>query len=188
MKTLATLWIVYSCLALMDEQAVRSPQSNQRQQARVKIALPPSRVDFAGFLKDSSDVEQFRAERLIDIDTFLRMAQDTKTILLDTRSKAAFDKKHLWGAVHLNFSDFTPDKLASVIPSMETRVLIYCNNNIAGDQANFAMKNITLALNIPTFINLYGYGYRDLYELSSLVPVDDARLKFAGTDVPDECK
>jgi hypothetical protein len=28
-----------------------------------------------------------------------------------------------------------------------------------------------LALNIPTFINLYGYGYKNIYELKVIVPI-----------------
>ena len=40
-----------------------------------------------------------------------------------------------------------------------------------------------LALNIPTFINLYGYGYRSIYELDELVNVHDTRIEFEGTMV-----
>jgi hypothetical protein len=45
-------------------------------------------------------------------------------------------------------------------------------------------KRAELALNIPTFINLYGYGYRNVYELSELVSVHDPRLEFEGTRLP----
>ena len=151
---------------------------------------PPSLVDYPGFLKTSQVIEAYRAERLVDLDTFLEMAQDDQTIILDTRSKLAYDRKHIQGAIHLNFSDFTDEKLAKVIPSKETRVLIYCNNNIANDPANFASKRITVALNIPTFINLYEYGYRNIYELSELIPADDPKLIFEGTtlDLPSSLK
>ena len=44
-------------------------------------------------------------------------------------------------------------------------------------------KPITLALNIPTYINLYGYGYRNIYELSELVNTYDNKLEFEGTAV-----
>ena len=40
-----------------------------------------------------------------------------------------------------------------------------------------------LALNIPTYINLYGYGYRNVYELNELVSVRDRRVEFEGTTV-----
>ena len=38
-----------------------------------------------------------------------------------------------------------------------------------------------MALNIPTYINLYGYGYKNVYELDELVNVGDPRIKFEGT-------
>ncbi|MES2762334.1 MAG: rhodanese-like domain-containing protein [Bacteroidota bacterium] len=45
-------------------------------------------------------------------------------------------------------------------------------------------KPITLALNIPTYINLYGYGYRHIYELSELVNTNSGILEFEGTAIP----
>ncbi|HMU95988.1 MAG TPA: rhodanese-like domain-containing protein, partial [Elusimicrobiota bacterium] len=42
-------------------------------------------------------------------------------------------------------------------------------------------KPVTLALNIPTYINLYGYGYRNVYELNELVDVKDPRIEFEGS-------
>ena len=44
-------------------------------------------------------------------------------------------------------------------------------------------KPVMLALNIPTFINLYGYGYKNIYELDELVRVDDPRIEFEGAEV-----
>lgn len=38
-----------------------------------------------------------------------------------------------------------------------------------------------LALNVPTYLHLYGYGYRNVYELSELVAMDDPRIRFAGS-------
>jgi len=44
-------------------------------------------------------------------------------------------------------------------------------------------KPIMMALNIPTYINLYGYGYRNVYELNELVNVNDPRIAFEGSIV-----
>ena len=44
-------------------------------------------------------------------------------------------------------------------------------------------KPLMMALNIPTYINLYGYGYRNVYELHELVKVTDPRIEFEGTIV-----
>ncbi len=170
----------------------------------------PAKVDFDAFESLTAEVKEHRKSRLIDLETFIKMAKEKGVLILDTRSDAMFKNKHIKGAVHLNFSDFTQENLARVIPSMDTKVLIYCNNNMDGDQKNFATKavgppfrsslgrkgsplkkgdiledsedtsELTLALNIPTYINLYGYGYRNVYELSELVSVFDRRVKFEG--------
>lgn len=150
----------------------------------------PSKVDFEGFLKLSEETYQYRKDRLVDLDLFLEMAKDSNTIILDTRSDKMYAMKHVKGAVHLNFADFNVFDLMRVIPSRDTRILIYCNNNFDDDSRFFiskvaipaspSEKPISLALNIPTFINLYGYGYRNIYELSSLVSVMDRRVQFEG--------
>ena len=142
--------------------------------------LGPSDIDYPSFLQLSQEVDAFRNERLVDLQSFLKMAEDPEVIILDTRSESAYKNKHLKGAVHLNFSDFSEGKLAKLIPDKNSKILIYCNNNIAGDEINFARKSAPLALNIPTFINLYGYGYKNLYELSDLIPVDHKALVFEG--------
>jgi len=144
--------------------------------------LPKSKVDYDSFLEISEEVRTYRTSRLVSLHQFLDFMKEPGTILLDTRSKKAYDKKHLKGAIHLNFSDFTTEKLLKLIPNKKTRILIYCNNNIDGDGVNFPTKTISLALNIPTFINLFGYGYKNIYELSSLVPTKDKRLVFEGTE------
>ncbi|EZH74416.1 hypothetical protein ATO12_11645 [Aquimarina atlantica] len=150
-------------------------------QAQQQNKLSKSNVDYDSFLEISEEILAYRKERLIPLETFLQYMTDENTILLDTRSESAYKQKHLKGATHINFSDFTAGKLAKKIPSKKTRILIYCNNNINGDSINFASKKAPLALNIPTFINLYGYGYKNVYELSSLVPIKDQRLQFDGT-------
>ncbi len=40
------------------------------------------------------------------------------------------------------------------------------------------LKSISLALNIPTYVNLYGYGYQNIYELNELVNINDSRVNF----------
>ncbi len=170
---------------------------------------PKSKVSFEDFKELVSEVEAHRAKRLVDLNTFLKMAKESNTIVFDARSDFRFDRKHLAGAKHLSFSDFTSDNLRKLVPDPNTRILIYCNNNFDGDQVDFATKiaprfdappklpesqilgnrkPIMLALNIPTFINLYGYGYRNVYELGELVNIDDKRITFEGTVVEKRAK
>ena len=164
--------------------------------------FPQAKVSFDDFKGLVTAVEPHRSERLINLDTFLKMSKEKDTIIFDSRSDFRFDRIHIAGARHLSFTDFTQDNLKKVIPDFNTRILIYCNNNFEGNQTDFASKvsfpkpgdalttqfqaqekPIMLALNIPTYINLYGYGYRNIYELNELVNVNDPRLEFEGSIV-----
>lgn len=167
---------------------------------------PTSLASFEDFKTLVDEVESHRKKRLIDLETFLKMSKENNTIVLDTRSDFRFERKHLKGAIHLDFTDFTQSNLQELIPDPNTKILIYCNNNFKGDQVdfqsklydpnkNFTMmetqilsnqKPILLALNIPTYINLYGYGYKNVYELNELVNINDSRIEFKGSVVKNE--
>ena len=161
--------------------------------AQIDPKLPASKVDFDAFEQLTKEVNEYRKDRLLNLDDFLKYAQDSNTIILDTRSTEMYNRKHVKGAVHLDFIDFTQANLDRLIQSTEKRILIYCNNNFENDEIRFATKmyvpmvkkekQLTLALNIPTFINLYGYGYRNVYELADLVSVYNSKIEFEGTDV-----
>ena len=142
--------------------------------AAAQEALANPQIDYDGFTELTVKLAPIRAERRIALDQFLAKAQDSNAIILDTRSAAAFAEGHLAGAINLPFSDFTDAKLAKVLGSDMTRpVLIYCNNNFSDNAAPVVAKRATLALNIPTFINLYGYGYTNIWELADVVATAD---------------
>lgn len=132
-----------------------------------------SAVDFPTFQTLADDAETHRKTRLISLEQFQEMGRAEDTIILDTRSKSAFEAGHIKGAVHLNFSDFTEDKLAQVVSGFDQRILIYCNNNFSDDVPPVPVKKVSLALNIPTFINLYGYGYTNIFELGEEVSIEE---------------
>ena len=165
---------------------------------------PRAKVSFDDFKSLVAEVEPHRASRLVDLNTFLKMSKEEGVIIFDSRSDFRFDRIHIKGARHLAFTDFTQDNLAKVIPAFDTKILIYCNNNFDGNQTDFASKvalprprpsdpvatqfavqakPLMMALNIPTYINLYGYGYRNVYELDELVKVTDPRIQFEGSIV-----
>ena len=75
---------------------------------------PPAKVNFNDFKSLVTAVEPHRTERLIDLDTFLKMSQEPDTIIFDSRSDFRFDRIHVKGARHLNFSDFTEENLLYV--------------------------------------------------------------------------
>lgn len=169
-------------------------------------SYPKARVSFEDFKNLVEAVEPIREKRLVNLETFLKMSKNNNTIIFDSRSDFRFERIHIKGAKHLAFTDFTQENLAKVIPSFETTILIYCNNNFDGNPFDFATKMATpkdtnnsfepiksqffvqkkpimMALNIPTYINLYGYGYHNVYELDELVDVSDKRIQFAGSIV-----
>jgi rhodanese-related sulfurtransferase len=192
MKTILIAFAVLSMLA----HAALAQSANTN--------YPKAKVSFDDFKELVTEVEAHRARRLIDLNTFLKLSQEPGVIILDSRSPNRYERLHVKGARHLAFTDFTQDNLKRVIPSFDTKILIYCNNNFDGNQVDFASKIALprpqpgraeasqfaaqakprmMALNIPTYINLYGYGYHHVYELDELVNVKDPRITLEGTIV-----
>ena len=147
--------------------------------------IPNQNIDFAGFAALTSQLEPLREAYRISVVDFIEMSKDKDTIVLDTRSAAKYAELHVKGAVHLNFSDITSDSLAAIIPSPTTRILIYCNNNFANAPEPFPTKMAVAALNIPTFVTLYAYGYQNVYELGPGVDPETASIEFAGIGISE---
>lgn len=142
--------------------------------AQVAVGGGAAQIDYAGFETLTQDVAAIRAQRLLSVDAFNARAEQSDTLILDTRSASAFRQGHIAGAVNLPFSDFTEESLAEVIgPDKGRTILIYCNNNFSDDVAPVMLKKAPLALNIPTFINLVGYGYANVWELGDTVETKD---------------
>lgn len=147
------------------------------------LAVPPARaqtdpglVDYPGFMELGAGIAAYRETRLVDIDTFNAMKADPDTIIIDARSARNYALGHIDGAVNLNFSDFSSGMLSEVIGAKNRRILIYCNNNFTDNIAPVILKSAPLALNVPTFINLYGYGYENIYELSGAYSLVDPEI------------
>ena len=138
-------------------------------------------IDYDGFNVLVDEVQDYRDTRLIDLRSFLSFVKEADVLLLDSRSAEAFAAGHIRGAVNLPFSDFTQDKLDALVGDKDRRILIYCNNNFTDNEPPVPVKRVELALNIPTFINLYGYGYKNIYELGDMVSVDDPRIDFVSS-------
>lgn len=158
--------------AFADEPA---PDAEAEQVDFAGVPAITDQVDYAGFAALTDEVASLRAERLLPKEEFFKRAAAEGALLLDTRSAAAFAQGHIDGAVNLPFSDFTKDKLRKVIGEDTNRpIYIYCNNNFSDDVDPVPTKLATLALNIPTFINLVGYGYANVWELEGTLPMAEA--------------
>jgi hypothetical protein len=134
-------------------------------------------IDYPGFERLTRDVAGLRAARLLDFARFKAEAARPGVLLLDARSKDAFARGHIAGAVNLPFTDFTEEALAEAIGADRDRpILIYCNNNFSNDAPPVMRKSTSLALNIQTFINLVGYGYANVWELNEVVDFNDTKV------------
>jgi rhodanese-related sulfurtransferase len=133
-------------------------------------------IDYPGFQSLTTEVHAYRANRLVTHAQFETMAHEPRTIILDARSAVAYKQGHIDRALNLSLTDFTAEALAAAIKDPNTRILIYCNNNFENNVAPVVLKSAPLSLNIQTFINLYGYGYRNVYELGEVVNFDDPKV------------
>jgi phage shock protein E len=134
-------------------------------------------IDYDGYSGLVSEVAPVRRERLIPLSDFKARVARPGVLLLDARSAQAFAEGHIEGAVNLPLPDFTAETLADVIGTDPTReILIYCNNNFTNNRRPVATKKLELALNIQTFVNLYGYGYRNIFELGEAVDMDSPEV------------
>lgn len=139
-------------------------------------------IDYAGFTKLTGEVEQYRENRLINLKDFKQRAKRRNILILDARAETAFKEGHIKGAVNLPLPDFNGASLAKVIGDNPDReILIYCNNNFINNVRPVPTKVMRLALNIQTFINLYGYGYRNVYELGEAVDMRAPEVEWVGT-------
>jgi hypothetical protein len=136
-------------------------------------------IDMAAHLRVSAEAARHRRTRRVSEKDFLRMSREPGTVVLDARSAERYDELHVAGAVNLSFPDFTEAALKELFPSKDTRILIYCNNNFREVPA-FPTKAVSASLNLSTFIALYDYGYRNVYELAPLLDVQTSKLPFAG--------
>jgi hypothetical protein len=136
------------------------------------------------YLRVADEAAAFRAARRVTEDEFLAMSHEPGTIVLDARSREKYDELHIRGAVNLSFPDFTAGTLRAVIGDRTTRVLIYCNNNFSHAEGPFARKMMSASLNLSTFIALYTYGYRNLFELGPLIDARTTKLELVPTRKP----
>jgi hypothetical protein len=146
--------------------------------AQKKAAIVNPNIDMQGYLKAAADAASYRESRRLTEDEFIAMSREPGAIILDARSKEKYDTLHIKDAVNLSFPDITVESLKRVLPDQDARILIYCNNNFVGEQNAFPTKMAVASLNISTYIALYSYGYRNVYELGPLLDINKSRLEF----------
>lgn len=134
-------------------------------------------IDMEEHLRISTEAARHRETRRLSEADFIRMSREPGTVMLDARSRAKYDELHVKGAVNLSFPDIAIESLAHLFPDRNTRILIYCNNNFTGNESAFASKVAPASLNLSTYITLYIYGYRNVWELGPRIDVATTRLE-----------
>ena len=143
-----------------------------------KPSLANPAIDMPGFLRISAEAAEHRESHRVSEADFLRMSQEPGTIVLDARSAEKFHLLHVKGAINLSFPDMAVDTLARTLPDKNARILIYCNNNFANAPGPFPTKLPTASLNLSTYVALYTYGYRNVYELAPQIDLRKSILGF----------
>lgn len=145
--------------------------------AHAQLLPPNPQIDASGFLAATEQALLHREQRRVTEQAFLRMSAEPGTVVLDARSSEKFLVMHVKGAINLSFPDITAASLARVIPSKQTRVLIYCNNNFSNELGAFPTKLPSASLNLSTYAALYNYGYRNVIELGPNVDAKTTKLR-----------
>lgn len=138
-------------------------------------------IDDDAYLRVANDALRHRAQRRLTEAEFIRLSREPGVIVLDARSKAKFDELHVEGAINLSFPDIAALSLAETLPNRNAVILIYCNNNFSGAEGPFPSKLPSASLNLPTYVALYDYGYRNVWELGPLIDIAATAITFAGS-------
>jgi phage shock protein E len=140
-------------------------------------------IDVQGYLLVAGAAARHRESRRLSEDEFIRMSREVGTIVLDARSKEKYDELHVKGALNLSFPDIAVGSLEQLLPDKRVRILIYCNNNFSNAEGPFPSKLPSASLNLPTYIALYDYGYRNVYELGPLIDARESKIEFEASAI-----
>ena len=143
--------------------------------------IPNPAIDMPGYLRVAKEAAAVRLTHRVTEDDFLRISREPGAVILDARSDAKYRELHIKGAINLSFPDITAANLKHVIPDVNTPVLIYCNNNFKNAEGPFPSKMPSASLNLSTYIALYNYGYRNVYELGPLIDISKSKLEFVSS-------
>ena len=141
-------------------------------------------IDEGAYLRVANEAIRHRAERRLSEAEFVRMSREPGVVVLDARSKAKFDELHVQGAINLSFPDIAVASLAALLPDKNARILIYCNNNFSGADGPFPSKLPSASLNVPTYVALFDYGYRNVYELGPLLDIAATSIVSESASLP----
>ncbi len=181
--TLASLILMLGACATSPSR--QSAATSASASAPAAATAPPTttldnpNIDMAGFLAIADEAARHRAQRRVSEAEFIALSREPGTIILDARSAEKFRELHIDGAINLSFPDIALATLEQTLPDKDARILIYCNNNFVNSERAFPSKLPMASLNLSTYVALYTYGYRNVYELAPRLDPAHSALKFA---------
>lgn len=143
--------------------------------------IPNPSIDMKAFLRVATEAAEHRETRRLTEEDFIRMSKEPGVVILDARSRQKYDELHIRDAVNLSFPDITVESLATMFPDKNAKILIYCNNNFVNAEKAFPSKMASASLNLSTYVSLYTYGYRNVYELGPLLDAKTTKLELVST-------
>ena len=143
--------------------------------------IPNPAIDMKGYLRVANEAADHREKRRLTENEFIKMSKEPGVAVLDARSKQKYDELHIKGAVNLSFPDITVESVATMFPDKNAKILIYCNNNFRNAEDAFPRKIAEASLNLSTYISLYTYGYRNVYELGPLLDIKATKLEMVSS-------
>lgn len=202
-------WAIAFCFCIFAIKTNLAAQEQSSQQAPPSVIqtspalqLQPSTgrtgaCDFDSFVKIAQKVQHERAQRLLSAKQFVQMASEPGTVVLDARSVDSFELVRVKGSKNLPYTSFGEATLSKLIPTHQTKILIYCRNNLdskslkkledPNDDDEQIVTALTIkkpmgGLNVPVAITLRIYGYEDVWELDEIVDPWNTPIPFEFTE------
>lgn len=185
MTRLTTLALLVAlCMPQLTVNAEAPRQAQQQTASKPEPSNP--NIDMEAHLRIAAEAAEHRKTHRLSEDDFLAMSKEPGVVVLDCRSKEKFDELHIEGAVNISFPDLTEEGLKKAFPDKNVKLLIYCNNNFKNALEAMPTKRVAVALNLSTFITLYTYGYKNVWELGPYLDAKTTKLKLVSTPVTQQ--
>ncbi len=188
LTSLALLAALCLPLSTFAEEAVQQARPLPAKGAVAEKVPDNPNIDMEAHLRIAAEAAKHRQTHRLSEDDFLNISKQPGVIVLDCRSKAKFDELHIEGAVNMSFPDLTEEGLRKAFPDKNVKLLIYCNNNFKNALNAMPTKRFEVALNISTFITLYTYGYKNVWELGPYLDANTTKLKLVSTPAAQQAQ
>lgn len=205
MRSLYSAIAVCLCVVTISTNLAAQERSSQQASPPVNQISPAVQMqsmarktgacDFDSFVKVANMVQQERAQRLLSAKQFVQMASEPGTVVLDARSESSFDLVRVKGSKNLPYTNFGEATLNKLIPTHQTKILIYCRNNLDSKSLEklenhddelivtaLTVKQPAAGLNVPVAITLRIYGYENVWELDEIVDPWNTPIPFEFTE------